>query len=422
MRVLILGGGGREHALAWAIARSSRLSALLAAPGNPGIARHARCVAVRPDDVAAVRALARAERIDLVVVGPEAPLVAGVADALAAAGIAVFGPTAAAARLEASKAFCHEVAAACGAPMAAHAVFEDEGAARAHLRGLARPPVVKADGLAGGKGVVVAETMAEAEAAVAAILAGRHGPARAVIEERLVGEEVSLFALTDGRRAIRLPGAQDHKRIGEGDTGPNTGGMGAYSPAPALTEALAERAMAEIVEPVIAEMAARGAPYRGVLYAGLMLTAAGPRLVEINARFGDPEAQVLLLRAGSDILPALMAAAEGDLSGLALDWRAEAAMTVVMAAEGYPGAPVTGAEIAGLAEAEAIAGVTVFQAGTAEADGRLVVAGGRVLAVSALGADLAEARERAYRAAGLIRWPGAQLRRDIGGRALGRGG
>lgn len=421
MRVLILGGGGREHALAWAIAKSPRLEALLAAPGNPGIARLARCVAVKPEDVPAVVALAQAERIDLVVVGPEAPLVAGVADALSAAGIAVFGPSAAAARLEASKAFCHEIAAACGAPMAAHAVFEDEAAALGYLRGLARPPVVKADGLAGGKGVVVAETLAEAEAAVTAIFAGRHGTARAVIEERLVGEEVSLFALTDGRRAIPLPGAQDHKRIGEGDTGPNTGGMGAYSPAPALTDTLAERAMAEIVEPVIAEMAARGTPYRGVLYAGLMLTAEGPRLIEINVRFGDPECQVLMLRAGSDILPVLRAAAEGDLSGVAVDWCAEAAITVVMAAEGYPGGPVTGAVIEGLEEAERLDGVTVFQAGTREEDGRLVVSGGRVLNVSAVGTDLAEARAQAYVAVDLIRWPGAQVRRDIGWRALAGG-
>ncbi|GMG82893.1 phosphoribosylamine--glycine ligase [Paralimibaculum aggregatum] len=422
MRVLVLGGGGREHALAWAIARSPLLTKLYAAPGNAGIADLAECVALAIEDGAAVAGWARRQAIDLVVVGPEAPLVAGVADACRAAGLAVLGPDAAAAQLEASKAFTHEIAAACGAPMAAHAVFEDAGAAKAHLRAMDGPAVVKADGLAAGKGVVVAETLAEAEAAVDAMLGGQFGAAgaRVVIEERLVGEEASLFALTDGETVLEIGSAQDHKRVGEGDTGPNTGGMGAYSPAPVLDAALAERAMAEIVRPAIAEMARRGTPYRGVLYAGLMITAAGPKLIEFNVRFGDPECQVLMLRLGSDALALFAAAAEGRLAGIAPDWKPEAAITVVMAAKGYPGAYEKGAEIRGLAAAAGIEGVTVFHAGTAAREGRLVATGGRVLNVTATGADLAEATARAYAAVDAIDWPEGFCRRDIGWRALGR--
>ena len=422
MRVLVIGGGGREHALAWKIAQSPLCDALYAAPGNPGIARLATCVALDPVDGDAVAAWCREAAIDLVVVGPEAPLVAGIADRLSAAGIAVFGPSAAAARLEASKAFTHEIAEACGAPMARWARFSDAEAARAHLRAMAGPAVVKADGLAAGKGVVVAESPAEAEAAVEAMLGGSLGRAGAevLIEERLEGEEASLFVLTDGEAALALPGVQDHKRLGEGDTGPNTGGMGAYSPAPVLDAATAERAMAGIVRPILAEMARRGTPYRGVLYAGLMIGAAGPRLVEINARFGDPEAQVLMLRLRSDLLAALAATAAGRLEDTVLDWADGAAITVVMAARGYPDNPETGTEIRGLAEAQTVEGVTVFQAGTRVADGRLLAAGGRVLNVSATGADLTEARARAYRAVDRIDWPGGVCRRDIGWRALRR--
>jgi phosphoribosylamine--glycine ligase len=423
MKVLVLGGGGREHAIVAALARSPRVSALYCAPGNAGIARQAACVALPAEDGRAVAEWCRAEGVGLVVIGPEAPLVAGVADALAGAGVAAFGPTAAAARLEASKAFGHEVAAACGAPMAAHAVFEDAAAARAHLRRLGAPAVVKADGLAAGKGVVVAATLPQAEAAVDDMLGGRFGAAgaRVVIEEFLDGEEASLFALSDGERVLPLATAQDHKRAGEGDTGPNTGGMGAYSPAPVMTPAITERAMTEIVRPVVAEMARRGTPYRGVLYAGLMIGAGGPRLVEINARFGDPEAQVLMLRLRSDLLDLLEAAATGRLDGIAAEWSPEPAITVVMAATGYPGAYEKGTEIRGLDAAEAVEGVTIFHAGTRAEDGRILAAGGRVLNVSATGATLAEARARAYRAVDLVDWPAGFCRRDIGWRALVRG-
>ena len=422
MRVLIVGGGGREHALAWKLARSPRLSALFAAPGNAGIAAVARCVALDPGDGAAMVAWCRAERIDLVVIGPEAPLVAGLSDRLGEAGIVAFGPSAVAARLEASKAFTHEIAAACGAPMAAWARFRAVEPARAHLRAIGAPAVIKADGLAAGKGVVVAETLAEAEAAVEAMLGGAFGAAgrEVLIEECLIGEEASLFALSDGETAIALGTAQDHKRIGEGDTGANTGGMGAYAPAPVMTPGMTERAMDQIVRPLVAEMARRGTPYRGVLYAGLMIGADGPRLIEINVRFGDPECQVLMLRLGSDLLDLLLASAQGRVSCLAPEWRPDPAITVVMAARGYPGTPETGGEIRGLDAAEAVEGVTVFHAGTRMEDGRLLAAGGRVLNVSATAPTLEGARDRAYRAIDCIDWPGGVWRRDIGWRALGR--
>jgi phosphoribosylamine--glycine ligase len=422
MRVLILGGGGREHALAWKLAESPDCAALFCAPGNAGIAREAACVPdLAIEDGAAVAAWAREHAIDLVVIGPEAPLVAGVADRLAGAGIPAFGPSAAAARLEASKAFTKEICAAAGVPTAAADRFEEAAAARAAIRARGAPVVVKADGLAAGKGVVVAETVTEAEAAVDAMLGGAFGAAGAavLVEEHMTGEEASLFALSDGERVVPLAGAQDHKRALDGDRGPNTGGMGAYSPAPALTPETEAEAMDRIVRPAIAEMARRGTPYRGVLYAGLMIGPGGPRLVEFNARFGDPEAQVLMLRLGSDLLPALAAAARGDLRGAALDWRDEAAITVVMAAEGYPGAYQKGSEIRGLAAAEAVEGDTVFHAGTRAEGGRLLAAGGRVLNVSATGATLAEARDRAYRAVDAIDWPEGRCRRDIGARALG---
>ncbi|MDT8344170.1 MAG: phosphoribosylamine--glycine ligase [Thermohalobaculum sp.] len=424
MKVLILGGGGREHALAWKVAQSPLVEAVFAAPGNAGIATVATCIALDPEDGAAVAAFCRAEGVGFVIVGPEAPLAAGVADVLRAAGVPVFGPSAAAARLEASKAFTKQVCDACGAPTAAWARFTDAAAARAYLARTGAPVVVKADGLAAGKGVVVATTLAEAEAAVDDMLGGAFGAAGAevVIEEFLTGEEASLFVLSDGESVLPLAGAQDHKRAFDGDEGPNTGGMGAYSPAPVLTPEVEEKALARIVRPVIAEMARRGTPYRGVLYAGLMIEAGEPRLIEFNVRFGDPEAQVLMLRLASDIVPALMACATGGLDRITLDWRPDPALTVVMAARGYPGSYAKGSEIRGLDAAGAVEGVTVFHAGTKAEGGRVLANGGRVLNVTATGATVAEARARAYRAVDLIDWPGGFCRRDIAWRALAREG
>ncbi|MCL5778034.1 phosphoribosylamine--glycine ligase [Limibaculum sp. FT325] len=424
MKVLVLGGGGREHALVWKVAQSPLVEAVVAAPGNAGIAALATCVPLDPEDGAAVAAFCREQGIGLVVVGPEAPLAAGVADALAASGVPVFGPSAAAARLEASKSFTKEVCDACGAPTAAWARFTEAAAAKAHLARTGAPVVVKADGLAAGKGVVVAMTLAEAEAAVDDMLGGALGAAGAevVIEEFMTGEEASLFVLSDGETVLPLAGAQDHKRAFDGDEGPNTGGMGAYSPAPVLTPEVEEKALARIVRPVIAEMARRGTPYRGVLYAGLMIEAGEPRLVEFNVRFGDPEAQVLMLRLASDFVPALMACATGGLADVTLDWRAEPALTVVMAAKGYPGSYARGSEIRGLEAAAAVEGVTVFHAGTRADGGRVLANGGRVLNVSATGATVAEARARAYRAVDLIDWPDGFCRRDIAWRALARDG
>jgi phosphoribosylamine--glycine ligase len=425
MRVLVVGGGGREHALAWRIAASPLLTKLWCAPGNPGIAAHAECVPIGAEDVSGLVAFAREHRADLVVVGPEAPLTLGLADALRDAGIGCLGPSAAAARLEGSKAFCKDVADAAGAPTAAWARFDDPAAARAHLRARGAPIVVKADGLAAGKGVVVAATVEEAEEAVAAIMEARiHGAAGAsvVIEECLVGEEVSFFALCDGAEAVPIGAAQDHKRVGEGDTGPNTGGMGAYSPAPAFTPALQERAMAEIIRPVLAEMARRGAPFRGVLFAGLMLTEDGPKLIEFNVRFGDPECQALMCRVEDDILPLLRDAAGGRLRGRAPRLADRHALVVVMAAHGYPGTPRRGTAIGGLDRAAAVPGARVFHAGTARRpDGTIEAAGGRVLAVAGTGPTLRAAREAAYAAVEAIDWPEGFIRRDIGRRALGRG-
>jgi phosphoribosylamine--glycine ligase len=355
-----------------------------------------------------------------VVVGPEAPLVAGVADALASAEVPVFGPTAAAARLEASKAFTKEVCDACGAPTAAWARFRDRDSALAHLRRVGAPVVVKADGLAAGKGVVVARTFAEAREAIEAMLGGAFGAAGAevVIEECLSGEEASFFVLTDGERVLPLATAQDHKRAFDGDTGPNTGGMGAYSPAPVLTPEMQTRVLDEIIRPTIAEMARRGTPYRGVLYAGLMIGPEGPKLIEYNVRFGDPECQALMLRLRSDLVPALAAAAAGDLSDIVLDWSPDPAITVVMAARGYPGEYAKGEPIRGLEAAGEVEGVTVFHAGTCNGPGGIASAGGRVLNVSATGPTLAEARARAYAAIDRIDWPGGFCRHDIAWRAL----
>ncbi len=422
MKVLVVGGGGREHALCWAIARSPLLTTLWCAPGNAGIAAVAECVPVGAEDVAGLLAFAKARAVDLVVVGPEAPLTLGLADALAEAGIKVFGPSRAAAALEGSKTFTKQVADAAGVPTAAWARFEDAAAARAYVRERGAPIVVKADGLAAGKGVVVAATVEEAEAAIADIMESRiHGAAGAsvVIEECLMGEEVSFFALCDGETALPLGAAQDHKRVGDGDAGPNTGGMGAYSPPPAFTPGLEAEVMARIVRPSLAEMARRGTPFRGVLFAGLMLTAAGPKLIEFNVRFGDPECQALMLRLRSDLLAALLAAAEGRLGEVALEWDPRPSLCVVMAAEGYPGAYRRGTAIRGLDRAAAVPGVQVFHAGTAAGpDGAVLAQGGRVLGVTAVGETVRAARDAAYRAVDAIDWPEGFCRRDIAYRAL----
>jgi phosphoribosylamine--glycine ligase len=424
MRVLVVGSGGREHALCWALAASPLLAALYCAPGNPGIAELAECVPIAATDIAGLLAFAQREAIDLVVPGPEAPLVAGLADALALAGLRCCGPNAAAARLEGSKRFTKEIADAAGIPTARWVSFEDSHAAREFLRRRGAPIVFKADGLAAGKGVVVAETLDEAEAAIMALMETRHlgeAGAAVVIEERLEGEEVSLFALCDGEHAVFLGAAQDHKRVGEGDTGPNTGGMGAYSPPPALPPALAEAAMARIIRPTLAELARRGTPYRGILFAGLMLTADGPKLIEFNVRLGDPEAQCLLPRLHSDLLAALLAACDGELANFDLRWKSEAALAVVLAARGYPGTYARHTPIGTLAAAEAVPGALVFHGGTERLDGRLVSSGGRVLTVCGTGPDLPAAHAAAYRAAAAIAWPEGFYRRDIGWRALAAG-
>ena len=415
MRVLVVGGGGREHALAWTIAASPLVERLLCAPGNPGIAAEAECVPVAAEDVEGLAALAQRERIDLVVVGPEAPLAAGLADALRQTGIAVFGPGRAAARLESSKAFMKDLARRAGIPTAGFAVFDDAGAAIAHIRAHGAPVVVKADGLAAGKGVTVAATVKEAEAAVRAAMVERafgEAGATVVVENCLGGEEVSAFALADGERVLMLETAQDYKRVGEGDSGPNTGGMGSHSPAPPVTPELAARIEQEIFLPAIRQMAADGTPYRGVLFAGLMIADGDPKLLEFNVRFGDPETQALMLRLRSDLLPALLAAAEGNLSHVDLRWSDEASVCVVMANGGYPGPYERGGEIAGLDRLPD--GVTVFHAGTAAAeDGRVLATGGRVLGICAAGAARSEARALAYRGVDAIDWPGAFCRRDI---------
>jgi len=417
MRILVVGSGGREHALAWKISQSPLVSALLCAPGNPGIGALAELVSIRADDVEGLAREATARRIDLVVVGPEAPLVAGIADRLAQAGIAVFGPTAAAAAMEGSKAFAKEVMAAAGIPTAEHATFTELGPAVAHVRARAGRVVVKADGLAAGKGVVVAGDVAEAEAALRAMLVERvHGAAGAkvVVEERLEGVEASVIALCDGERVRLLPAAQDHKRVFDADAGPNTGGMGAFSPTPAVDPAVAAEVEKAVLLPALRELARRGHPFRGALYAGLMMTARGLKVLEFNARLGDPETQPILMRLRGDIVPALLASARGDLSRVAIDVDPRAAVGVVLAADGYPARPVTGDAIEG-AEGPWDEGVQVFQAGTArDAAGRLVSAGGRVLTVCALGDGLEAARARAYAALGRIRMRGGHFRKDIG--------
>jgi phosphoribosylamine---glycine ligase len=422
MRVLVVGSGGREHALAWAIAASPLVDRLYCAPGNAGIAEEAELLPIAASDIAGLVGFCRRERIDFVVVGPEAPLALGLVDALEAEGVAAFGPSAAAAALESSKVFAKELCARAGIPTAAHRRFREPAAAKAFIAERGAPIVVKADGLAGGKGVTVATDLDTALRAVDAALVdhvfGAAG-SEIVVEDFLAGEEASFFALVDGKDALPLAGAQDHKRLGDGDIGPNTGGMGAFSPAPVLTPSLEGQAMDRIILPTVSAMGDAGRPFKGVLYAGLMLTETGPMLLEYNVRFGDPEAQVLMVRLMSDLLPALIAAHDGVLRQVDLRWHADAALCVVMAAKGYPDAPQTGGEIRGLAAAAADPAVKIFHAGTRRDGGRVLAAGGRVLGVTASGGGLAEARERAYAAIDRIDWPDGFCRRDIGRRAIG---
>ena len=422
MNILLLGSGGREHALAWKIAASPLTSRLYCAPGNAGIARDAELAALDIADHAAVIAFCKDKKIDFVVVGPEAPLVAGIVDDLEAAGFKTFGPTRMAAQLEGSKGFTKDLCRANKIPTAAYERFTDAGSAKDYIRRQGAPIVIKADGLAAGKGVVVAMTLAEAEAALDMMFGGGMGAAGAevVVEEFMQGEEASFFALCDGDNAIALASAQDHKRVGDGDTGPNTGGMGAYSPAPVMTAEMTKRTMDEIVLPTVRAMKAMGAPYKGVLFAGLMITKDGPKLIEYNARFGDPETQVLMLRMMSDIVPALIASRDGQLKNFDLRWYRDAALTVVMAAKGYPGDYRRGSVIAGLDAAAKVDGVAIFHAGTKAEGGRVLANGGRVLNVSALGKCVSEAQERAYRAIDRIEWPEGFCRRDIGWQAVKR--
>ena len=415
MKVLVVGSGGREHALCWALQPSPLLRALYCAPGNAGIRQLARCVPVAADDLDGLVRFCREEGIDFVVVGPEAPLVAGLIDRLEAAGIKAFGPTAAAAALEGSKAFTKELCHKYGIPTGSFGRFREPQAAKDYIRSQGAPIVVKADGLAAGKGVVVAQTVDEACAAVDYLITD-FGAAAAelVVEECLRGIEASFFALVDGENVLPLAAAQDHKRVGDGDTGPNTGGMGAFSPTTTVDETMAATVMARIVRPTVAGMAAEGRPFKGVLYAGLMLTPEGPKLLEFNVRFGDPETQVLVVRLKSDLLPALLAARDGELGNFDLRWHDAAAVCVVMATRGYPGAYGKGSPIRNLAAANAVRGVTVFHAGTKADNGGVGAAGGRVLGVTASGDTISEAAHRAYAAVNVIDWPEGFCRRDIG--------
>jgi phosphoribosylamine--glycine ligase len=420
MNILLLGSGGREHALAWKIAASPLVERLYCAPGNAGIARECELVMVDPADHAAVIAFCKASKIDLVVVGPEAPLCAGIVDNLTAAGIKAFGPSKAAAQLEGSKGFTKDLCKANNIATAAYERFDAAAPAKAYVRARGAPIVVKADGLAAGKGVVVAQSIAQAQAAIDTMFAEELPGAQIVVEEFLDGEEASFFALCDGTTAIPLVSAQDHKRAYDGDVGPNTGGMGAYSPAPVMTAAHSRRAMDEIVLPTVRVMKSMGTPYQGVLYAGLMITAEGPKLIEYNVRFGDPECQVLMLRLMSDLVPALLACCDGMLKNFDLRWYADAALTVVMAAKGYPGNYAKGSVIEGLDAAAQVEGVEIFHAGTAAQGGRILADGGRVLDVAAVGTTVAQAQARAYAAVDRIRWSDGFCRRDIGFRAVAR--
>jgi phosphoribosylamine--glycine ligase len=416
LNILLVGSGGREHALARALAASPIVDKLTCAPGNAGIAQDAECVAIAVTEIDRLVDFAKQARIDFVVIGPEVPLVAGLWDRLEAAGIKALGPSAKASVLEGSKGFVKDLCAAHNIPTAAYKRFKDAGSAKTFAATLPLPVVVKEDGLAAGKGVVIAETREEAEHAIEAALSNKD--AEIVIEEFLEGEEASFFVLTDGKHVLPLASAQDHKRAFDGDKGPNTGGMGAYSPAPVLTPEIEKKVLSKIVQPTIDAMAARGMPYMGVLYAGLMIKDGEPKLIEYNCRFGDPECQVLTMRLKSDLLPALLAARDGILDSVDLRWRNEVALTVVMAANGYPGSYEKGTEIKGLAEAEQVPGVAIFHAGTQAQGSAILANGGRVLNVSATGKDIGEARERAYTALARIDWPGGFYRHDIGWRAL----
>lgn len=422
MNILLLGSGGREHALAWKMAASPLLTKLWCAPGNAGIAQDAECVALDITNHSAVIEFCKANRIDLVMVGPEAPLAAGIVDDLAAAGIKAFGPSKAASQLESSKGFTKDLCKGANIPTAAYERFRDADAAKAYIRKQGAPIVVKADGLAAGKGVVVAMAVAEAEAAIDMMLGGGFGAAgaEAVVEEFLEGEEASFFVLCDGDHALPLAAAQDHKRAFDGDQGPNTGGMGAYSPAPVMTDAMIARTMDEIIAPTLRAMKAKGMPYKGVLFAGLMITKNGPKLIEYNARFGDPETQVLMMRMMSDLVPALQASVDGELKHFDLRWYPEPALTVVMAAKGYPGDYAKGTLIEGLDEAAKVEGVEIFHAGTKSDGGKILANGGRVLNVTATGPTVSEAQRRAYEAVDRIKWPEGSCRRDIGWQAIAR--
>src|SRR5215475_2796409 len=420
MHILLIGSGGREHALAWKIAASPLVTKLWCAPGNAGIAREAECVALDVTNHAAVIEFCKTNDVELVVVGPETPLAAGIVDDLAKAGIKAFGPGKAAAQLEGSKGFTKDLCSEFNIPTGAYRRFDNAGDALAYVRAQGAPIVVKADGLAAGKGVVVAKTIAEAEDAIDVMFGGGLGAAgiEVVIEEFLSGREISFFALCDGETAIPLASAQDHKRVFDHDEGPNTGGMGAYSPTPFVTPEVHDQIMARIILPTVAGMKKRGMPFRGVLYAGVMLTAQGPKLFEYNVRFGDPECQVLMLRMMSDIVPALLAACDGELKHFNLRWYAEPALTVVMAAKGYPGDYKKDTRIDGLDAAAKIDGVEIFHAGTIEKDGAILANGGRVLNVCAIGATVTEAQARAYEAVDRIRWPDGFCRRDIAWQAV----
>ena len=422
VNILLVGSGGREHALAWALAASPLLTRLYCAPGNGGIAQVAECVPIAATDFDALVRFAREKRIDFAIIGADPQLVAGLWDRFEAAGVRALGPSRAAAVLEGSKGFVKDLCAEIGMPTAAYRRFRAPQPAKAFADSLGLPVVIKADGLAAGKGVIIAESAAETSRAIDFIFEGGFGESghEIVVEEFMQGEEASFFALCDGVNAVPLGGAQDHKRAFDGDLGPNTGGMGAYSPAPVLTPALEQAAMEQFIRPTLAAMAARGMPYMGVMFLGLMITREGPKLVEYNCRFGDPECEVLLPRLKSDLLAALLAARDGMLKSIDLRWSCETALTVVMASNGYPGAYGKGLEISGLDEAAKIEGVRVFHAGTEQRDGKILATGGRVLDVTATGRDVTEARERAYRAVDLISWDGAFCRRDIGWRALTR--
>ncbi len=420
MNILILGGGGREHALAWAVMQNPKCDKLIVAPGNAGIAEIAECASLDIEDGAEVADFCDANAIEFVIVGPEAPLAAGVADRLREAGLLVFGPSEAAARLEASKSFTKEVCDAAGAPTAAYGHFTDAEAAKGYLKGQSMPIVIKADGLAAGKGVIIAESQSEAIAAIDDMFGGAFGGAGAevVIEEFMDGEEASFFVLCDGEVALPIGTAQDHKRVGDGDTGPNTGGMGAYSPAPVLTDAVAEAALEQIIRPTLREMVKRGCPYQGVLYAGLMIKDGQSRLVEYNVRFGDPECQVMMMRLGAQAMDLLHACAEGRLAEAQVNWADDHAVTVVMAANGYPGSYQKGSVIKGLDACPEDSAQMVFHAGTKLADGQFTAAGGRVLNITARGGSLKDAVDRAYAMIEQIDWPEGFYRKDIGWRAL----